>query len=165
MHHHIPMSLHQTCMLQDMQTLLLSPQVPPLVWAAMSAARTAALLAAAVLCHAYGPAVQIGSAVVVGAAMGYSGHRKGSLSASGGTLHLCLSGFLSLAHAATANLRWPCSTCNWYTRIQSFTKPGEGCQLGPAQAQSHVISCKGPTWSPMTRQNMITKGQGNSSAC
>ena len=57
----------------------------------MSAARTGALLAAAVLCHAYGPAVQLCSAVVVGAAMGYSGYRKGSLSASGGV-------FLMITH-------------------------------------------------------------------
>ena len=67
----------------QMQTLLLPVQVPQLVRLAMSAVRTAVLLAAAVLCHAYGPAVQIGSAIIVGGAIGYSGYRKGSLSASG----------------------------------------------------------------------------------
>ena len=58
-------------------------QLPQWLRSALAAARTSALLGAAVLCHAYGPALQIGSAIFVGAALGFSGYRKGSLSASG----------------------------------------------------------------------------------
>ncbi len=58
-------------------------QLPAWLRSALGALRTAALLGAAVLCHMHGPALQVGSAIFVGAALGFSGYRKGSLSASG----------------------------------------------------------------------------------
>lgn len=63
--------------------LWVAGELPAWLRSALGALRTAALLGAAVLCHMHGPALQIGSAIVVGAALGSSGYRKGSLSASG----------------------------------------------------------------------------------
>ena len=68
----------------------LGVQLPAWLRSALGALRTAVLLGAAVLCHMHGPALQVGSAIFVGAALGLSGYRKGSLSASGAPfLSLC----------------------------------------------------------------------------
>ena len=58
-------------------------QTPEWVRALLSVVKLVALSSAAIFSHACGPAVQLASSAAVGAVLGYSGLRKGSLSKSG----------------------------------------------------------------------------------
>ena len=62
-------------------------QTPGWISALLSVIKVVALSSAAVFSHACGPAVQLASSAAVGAVLGYSGLRKGSLSKSGDALH------------------------------------------------------------------------------
>lgn len=63
-------------------------QAPRWQRAVISVARLLALSCLAIASHACGPAVQLASSAAVGAFLGYSGLRKGSLSRSGKPLFL-----------------------------------------------------------------------------
>ena len=68
----------------------------------MSVARLLALSYLAIASHACGPAVQLASSAAVGAFLGYSGLRKGSLSRSGKPI------FLEAPHAHPSHTPTSC---------------------------------------------------------